>query len=363
METVKKIFAKVSHKWVAWAFTAILATIMAWFAGKSPEIPPVPDDPLFLGKGWVDDQREVKFVLQDMEFQTFGQTPAGRAVRGLEPKEVFLWKAWERVNGRPLPARNQGGVGSCVSFGTASAIEVLLAVQIAGGENQDYHDLAQEVIYGGSRVEIGGGRISGDGSVGAWAADFVKKYGVLARGKHGKYDLTVYNEATCRDFGRRGVPNELEPECRKNPVGDAVLVTTVEEARKALAQGYPIAVCSNQGFTSTRDKDGFATQRGTWAHCQAILGYRSDRRGFWIQNSWGPNWIQGPKGLGEGPDGGYWAEEKVVARMLAQSDSWAFSGVKGFPAKEIDFRIFAPAVRPARELFAKRFDGVFALAP
>ena len=41
--------------------------------------------------------------------------------------------------------------------------------------------LSPEVIYGGSRVEIGGGRIRGDGSIGAWAARWVRDYGVVPR--------------------------------------------------------------------------------------------------------------------------------------------------------------------------------------
>ena len=37
-----------------------------------------------------------------------------------------------------------------------------------------------------------------------------------------------------------------------------------EEAAKALRQGYPIAVGSQVGFGTTRDKDGFLNRSGTW---------------------------------------------------------------------------------------------------
>lgn len=343
----------------------ILISILAWVQGTKPVIPPPPDEPLYLSSGWVDDQDAVRAVHDTHEFKSFGETPAGRAVRGPEPKEVFLWNAYRKLFGRNLTPKNQGGVGCCVGDGTTGACEVTLAVQVANGENQEYHDLVEEVTYGGSRVQIGGGRISGDGSVGAWAAEYVKKYGLLARGTYGRYDLNKFSESRAREFGRTGVPRELEAEVAKNPVGDAVLVKTTAELRKAHSQGYCAAICSSQGYSSTRDADGFASPRGTWMHCMYSMGYRSDRPGFFIMNSWGPTWNSGPKGIGDPPDGGFWADEKVVARMLAQNDSWAFSSVKGFPAKEIDFRIFAPDVRPARprELFAKRLNGVFAMAP
>jgi hypothetical protein len=156
---------------------------------------------------------------------------------------------------------------SCVSFGTATAIEHLMCVEIANGDPEQYKDLAQEVIYGGSRVEVGGGRIGGDGSVGAWAAEFVKKWGVVARGVYGQYDLSRYSESTCRSFGSRGVPDELEALAKKTPVQAITKVTSFDEACKALLQGYPIAICSNQGFTMQRDAEGFCRASGSWAHC------------------------------------------------------------------------------------------------
>src|SRR4029453_8978371 len=160
--------------------------------------------------GWVDDPRSVRECLAEMDCGTFRET-AAFAARGDGPEGVFLWESAGTVTGEILPARNQGAVGSCVAFATASAIEFLSCFQIEDGEVAAYHDLAQEIIYGGSRVEVGGGRIRGGGSIGAWAAKWVKDYGVVPRGVHGAHDLRIYDEARCRDYGRRGVPNDLEP--------------------------------------------------------------------------------------------------------------------------------------------------------
>lgn len=327
-------YHRINPNWVGWAVTFAVAAAVALLSGKPiPPPPPLPDGPLF--QGWVEDKEAVDSVQDKQAFKSFGETPAGRVVLGEEEKDVFLWDACRKVTGDILPARNQGQVGSCVSFGTASAIEHLLCVQIVlNGNKTQYKDLAQEVIYGGSRVQIGGGRIRGDGSVGAWAADFVQKYGVVARDAE---ELGQYSESRCREWGRSGVPDKYLKIAKESPVKSVVLVKNSGEAKKSIRQRYPIAVCSNQGFSFQRDKDGFAAPKGTWAHCMAIVGYTQEPRpGFFILNSWGDKIHTGPLGKGNPSPAGFWADEKVVDRMLAQGDSWAFSDAVGFPARKID---------------------------
>ena len=287
--------------------------------------------------GWVPDRDEVRAVSSTLPQPDFAATPAFREVYA-GPDDVFLWDASRKVLGRLIPPRDQGNVGSCVAFGTASAIEHLLCVQAANGANEEYRDLAQEIIYGGSRVEIGGGRIRGDGSVGAWAAKFVVDFGVLPRGSFGRFDLRSYDVPRCREFGRTGVPDELEPEVRKHPVKAVSNVKSWDEARAAIRNGYPVIVCSNQGFRSMRDADGFCSPAGTWYHCMALVGVRGgDRPGGFLLNSWGERFHGGPIGLGDPSPAGFWADVNVLDRMLKQGDSWAFSGVKGFPSRKLDW--------------------------
>jgi hypothetical protein len=91
----------------------------------------------------------------------------------------------------------------------------------------------------------------------------------------------------------------------------------------------------------------------------AIIGVKKGSRpGFFIQNSWGSDWIRGPRVPADAPAGGFWADESVVDRMLRQGDSWAFSDAVGFPARELDFFIKA---EPRRNF--KIFEAEFALAP
>ena len=303
--------------------------------------------------GWIDDPATVRAVAATIPFATFRDTEAfGAAYDG--PDDVFLWDACRKVTGELLPPRNQGDIGSCVSFGTASAIEHLICVQIATGANEEYRDLAQEVIYGGSRVEIGHGQIRGDGSIGAWAAEFVTKYGVLPRGIFGRYDLRTYDVSRCREYGARGVPDELEPLAKQHPVKSVSNVRSWDECRAAIRNGYPVAVCSNQGFTMPRDSDGFCRPSGSWAHCLTIVGIRGGKRpGAFLLNSWGPDAHSGPLGVGSPSPAGFWADAAVVDRMLRQGDSWAFSGVVGFPSRKLNWyagegsRFQAPGARLA----------------
>ncbi len=341
---------KHAWRWVAGGL-AVVAPIAALIAllltaprPTPPETGDAPGVPSHLATGWVADPDAVERVASTLPERYFRSTPAGREAD--PPADVFLWEASRKATGDLLPPRNQGQVGSCVSFGTASAIEHLMCVQIVLGATEEFQPLAQEVIYGGSRVQIGGGKIRGDGSVGAWAAKWAKDYGVIARGRYPGYDLSAYSESICRQFGDRGCPKELEPIAREHPVKAIALVKTPEDARRALASGYPIAVCSGQGFSSTRDADGFAAARGSWAHCMAIVGYQTSgpKKGFFILNSWGTGWISGPVGKGNPSPAGFWAEESVVGRMLAEGDSWAFSDVKGFPARRIDWFAMKPPV-------------------
>lgn len=299
-----------------------------------------PEDPQ-AGQGWVCDPDAVQAVAATLPVKVFADTPAGQ-VEELPPF-VYGWKHFEKLYVRPPPIKDQGQVGSCVSFGTNTAVERTLAaelVQRKGGASE-WSRFTEEATYGGSRVEIGGGRISGDGSVGAWAAQFVTKYGMVPRQVYPEADLTTYSESRAREWGRTGVPPAFEAVSRKFPVKAFVQVKTWDDVKKAAASGYFTAICSNQGFASKRDANGVARASGSWAHCMACDGYHTEggKEYGHIVNSWGTTWITGPVGWGNPNADGFWAESSVIDRMVKQGDSWAFSGVTGFPARKLDLFI------------------------
>jgi hypothetical protein len=317
-----------------------------------PDVPPLPN---FDDLGWIRTTRQQQEeFLKTLDTPYFADTPAGKA----DMHDVFentpdaltyrLANRGRSMTGqRPYPVRNQGRLGICVGCGAAAACEYAMgaAAALKKGPAQELPLLSEEAIYGFSRWEVHGNRrpqgLVGDGSVGAWAAKALTQKGILERKKYPSVDLTTYTEVRGREWGDRGVPDELEPIAAQQTAIGCALVKTTDELRKAHAQGYAAFICSQVGFGETlpvtRDSDGFLPARGSWAHCMASIGYRGGSRpGFLILNSWGPNWVKGPVGpYSDIPDGSFWCDVPTMQRILDQGDSWAVSGVKGFPRRKI----------------------------
>ena len=234
---------------------------------------------------WITNQRYP--FLNDLDSDIKG-TGKGRV--------VLLYKFLESILGHPFAPYSQA-IGDCVSMGFGRGIDILTAIQIVmrNAPQKWRGEAATEIIYGGSRVESGskyGHNFVGDGSLGVLGADFVKNWGVLLRKPYlGKYDFTTYSGAKARKFGRTGVPDALEPLCKLHPVGYTALVNSWEEARDCIANGFPVVLCSGQGFrtNSGRDRDGFLTPGGRWMHAMLLAGVddKFSRPGGLIINSWG----------------------------------------------------------------------------
>ena len=292
--------------------------------------------------GHVYSPREIARIESAMDLPSFAS--AGYSIRGTgRGKVVLLHEYIRKVHGRDWIV-NQGSVGSCVAAGTAKALMALLATQIETGESGEYiAPPSIEAIYGLARVEVGGGRLGNqDGAIGAWAAKAVEDYGTLMMTKYGRRSLTRYNEERCRDWGLHGLPDELEPIAQTYVCRNASMVRSYEEAADAIANGYPVIVCSNIAFHMQRDQEGFARrdQSKQWPHCMAFIAVDDahGRPGLLCDNSWGPKWIKGPKRHNQ-PDGSFWVHAATADAMLRQGDSWAFSGYKGFRKRKLNLRL------------------------
>lgn len=235
-------------------------------------------------------------------------------------------------------------ISNCVSQGAAYAVDAVKAVDIyIKKEFEEWvAETATEDIYAGSRVQIGGGRIRGDGSVGAWAAKYVNKYGALPRKKYGNVDLRKYSGSKARDWGRgsKGVPSSILKIAKEHPIQVVSRVDTYEQCRDLIANGYAVTIASMQGFSSTRDEDGFAKPKGSWAHQMCILGVDDahKRPGVLVQNSWGA-WNGGPKRNNQ-PTGSFWVDADVIEKKIfKQNDSWAYSSYVGFQPQKLNTRI------------------------
>lgn len=279
-------------------------------------------------------------------------------------KDVFLWEEGEqKVLKKTLPSYKQTK-GTCVSQGWARAAQDLILIGAARGQWDlpDVYLVATEPIYGGSRMEVGRGRLgNGEGSLGGWAAKWVSEWGILRRMKYegGKYDLAakiggdgsiVSDDNLAQKWGtaREGVPADLEDDAKLYPIKSVAVCKSFDEACDALANLYPVPVASNQGFAMQRGADGFCRAQGSWAHQMVFrgCGIAKGNKPFLIcQNSWA-DYLKGNATvtLESGrevqlPPGSFAVAADVANRMLRQGDSHAASNFAGFPRQRPDFDI------------------------
>lgn len=294
--------------------------------------------------GWVPNPRETERFVSTLKHPTLSS--AGPALKD-DGSDVVLYPAILRVS--PNYKRVAQAIGSCVGHGFAGGVDALSCTEIAiHGEAEDWPGRCLEAsIYGFSRVEVRGNRpnYGGDGSYGGAAAEAVTKFGTLHYDvDYGGERFTEYSGARESQWGARGVPDRLEPYAKQRVVKSCTLVTSFDELCRSLSSGYPVPVCSMQGFTMSRDKEGFARPYGRWPHCMVLIGKRGGRRpGGLCWNSWGPNAHSGPHYSGvpgmlmPPPFVGstFWIDADVLDRMLGLGDSFALSSYDGFPPRKL----------------------------
>ena len=259
--------------------------------------------------------------------------------------DTVLYPALFALN--PNWRRGSQGIGDCVSWGYELACTLLKAIQIVALSRPEMWiaEVATESIYGGSRVEARGRKTGGwsDGSYGAAAAKWIHDWGVLLRQDYSQqtrnadHNLTTYSAKRAKDWGHWGCGGEhdkdaLDLAAREHPVRTVSLVSTFDEAAAALQNGFPVPVCSGQGFSSSRDDDGFCEPQGRWAHCMCFIGVRyGSRPGLLCANSWGRS-AKGPFWPDDAPEAitwcAWWVDAEVADRMLAGRDSFALSTSK-----------------------------------
>lgn len=305
--------------------------------------------------GWEDHQDWVHDQLQRMPNPILSDTPYFAemrcVVRGHE--DVMPWTWEQKALGRILRPHYQAR-GTCVSQAWSRAVQfTALSDMLFGGQGEEWVARVHPgSIYGASRVEIGGGRIRGDGSVGAWAARAVVKMGVLYRLKYETakkvWDLTAdQDELYSIDWGTpgRGVPDELEPAMREHPISDASMITTPEEY-EAIAYDHKVApVCSGVGYTTVRDKYGCCYPSGTWSHCMLHAGlllikhpqFPSGRKVVPQLQSWGPDNPSGNDRVtlqtGEEitlPPGWFLVPIEASATQWRAKDTFVPAGIRGW---------------------------------
>jgi hypothetical protein len=256
-----------------------------------------------------------------------------------ESKDVFLGNALLQVN--PGWKRGAQTIGSCVGWGWSLSVDVLAACDVVlRNEPEAYGgDTLCASVYGFSRVEVRGQKnYGGDGSYGGAAAKAVSNYGTLHVGQaYGTKTYTEQSGTLEKAWGRDGVPDNLEPFAKQHKVANVTLVRTFEEAATAIQNGYPVAVCSGQGFSMTL-RDGYLTPSGSWAHCMMFVGVKwKPYPALYCENSWGNCYTGTPDKSLPKPFqmSGGWVKAATCTSMLSGEDSFAIAGFEGFKPREL----------------------------
>jgi len=248
--------------------------------------------------GWIDDKKKVAQEMEGLKHPLF--LPAASQIKDSgEGKVVLLYKFVEKLIGE-FNVRTQS-LGDCTSFGAATAVDCVKAAEIVSKkENEDWFaETATEPIYIGSRINIGKGQLgNGGGSYGIWTAKCVNDIGAMGRADYSNlepgFNLKEYNPEIAESYSGsrgKGLSAKLVLEAGKYKIRTISQVSTYTEVRDAVANGYAVIICSNQGFSNKRDKEGFAAPSGNWAHCMAIIavddkgeGCSRRRPGTLVQN-------------------------------------------------------------------------------
>lgn len=284
-------------------------------------------DPQNLNFGWIDDPSRHLVAAQ---FPSFSQAAPACMASSKADEPVLLYKAWKEVLG-DYPAYKAQVNGSCVSMGHGHGNDLLQCVEISLGEQSEYRETHTEFIYAASR-EVAGILGRSDGSYGSAAIKAMTTIGIVSREMLGADG--PYSGPREKDWGYYGPPDKYKTMAADYKLGNGALVRTWDELTAAIRNGYPVTICSNWGFDSPRDNQGFCAARGTWPHCMCLAGIRLDREGACCLQSWGPNQPQGPTVLDQ-PSFSFWIDRKYVEKILAQGDSWALSKSPAFVERKL----------------------------
>jgi hypothetical protein len=282
--------------------------------------------------GWLDGPERHQMA---RAFRPFAQAAPHLMTVPAPGTDILLYKALKEAAGGNYPDYPAQTIGDCVGQGHGHGNDLLQAVEISLGETtQVWQPTCTEFIYATSR-EVAGILGRQDGSYGSAAVKAMTTLGMVSRPMLG--DHPDYDGNRAKQWGYSGAPADLKAKALAFKLGTAALVGTWDELVAALTNGYPVTICSNQGFTLDRDSQGFCRAKGSWGHCMMIGGVRFDRPGALIFQSWGSDTPSGPTALDQ-PSYSFWADRAVVERILSAGDSWAIGKTPAFLTRELPTR-------------------------
>jgi hypothetical protein len=247
-------------------------------------------------------------------------------------EDTYLFKAFLDVLGS-YPSYVRQTVGDCTSQGGGRSVDLTQCCEIALGEPEEYKEISTEVLYGIAREEAG---MLGNWSDGCFGTAIGK---ALARGACVPREVTgPYDGAKAREYGYRGVPEELKKLALERKLKHVAVITTLAEADAALDNGFVACGGGMEAFSSTRDQHGICDLTwGVWPHMMGSGWGRKRVNGsvyYLYSQSWGPNVPSGPTPDGM-PNYCFWVHEARHARRLARGDTIVIGRFDGFPGRSL----------------------------
>lgn len=308
-------------------------------------------------RGWADTsqpglaKRQFNLLADNFcKFQIAGQT------RETTGRKTFLFDVVKAVLGRHIPVYTQA-VGDCVAWGMRNSIEYLTCTQIAGlaaaqselsfGEfvqaaRLKWRPIFAPYYYGTGRVYIGNNSLRGDGSLGSWMIEAVKRFGTLFEDQTG---VPKYSADIARLFGRdKASLDKWLSIADDYPVKSSARINSWEEYCQAIHNGYPPTIASNIGYSMESGRDGFHVQNAAWSHQMCGVGVDETHREPYglILNQWGD--VHGElKDFETGeklPPGMIRAKRADIEKHIRYGEVYAPSGFQGFPEQRLDKSLF-----------------------
>ena len=180
---------------------------------------------------------------------------------------------------------------------------------------------ATETHYGFRNKSSHGWNIS------ACAKVMLSKSGLVIRKNYPDLgiDLTRYPCREASKWGAKPPPPEVVEMTSKHLFRTATKLTTWEEWRAYLSNGFCLGTDGGENFSKSRDENGVTTRKGKAAHSMAVLGFddRDETKAIYgsslalFQNSWGRFYRGGNKIRNSRHsinDGAFWVRTSEISR-------------------------------------------------